>query len=124
MPTSLHAFAVLDGALCQLTTDGRRLRWHPPLATAVLEFRQGPLCFFVREHPHGLLPGLPNLYCLDGGFRLQWMAEWPNPDDPCAGLVSDDGATLVAVAASGAIVQLDAHSGRLRQHTLAVAAAS
>ena len=54
--TSPHAFAVIDGTLCQLTPHGRRLRWHAPLATAVIEFRQGPLCFFVREHPHGLLP--------------------------------------------------------------------
>ena len=90
----------------------------------MIEFRQGPLCFFVREHPHGLLPGLPNLYCLDGGFRLQWLAEWPNPDDPCAALVSHDGETLVAMSASGATVQLNAHSGRLQRHTLAVAAAS
>ena len=86
---------------------------HSPLATAVVEFRHGSLRYYVREHPHGLLPGLPNLYCLDGAFRLQWMAEWPEAADPCAAIVGEEGDALVTLAASGAIVRLDASSGRL-----------
>ena len=108
------ALAVIDGTLCQLTREGVRAGGHAPLATAVLEFRHGPLRFYVREHPFGLLPGMPNLYCLDGGFRLQWMAEWPDPADPCAAIVGEDGDTLVVMSASGAVVRLDANSGRLR----------
>jgi hypothetical protein len=69
----------------------------------------------VREHPHGLLPGLPNLYCLDGAFRLQWMAEWPEASDPCAAIIGEEGNTLVAQAASGAMIRLDATTGRLLQ---------
>ena len=107
------ALAVIDGTLCQLTRDGTRAGGHAPLATAVLEFRHGSLRYYVREHPHGLLPGLPNLYCLDGAFRLQWMAEWPDASDPCASIVGEEGQTLVAVAVSGSIVRLDANSGRL-----------
>lgn len=107
------ALAVIDGTLCQLTREGTRAGGHAPLATAVLEFRHGSLRYYVREHPHGLLPGLANLYCLDGAFRLQWMAEWPDASDPCAAIVGEEGNTLVAVAASGAIVRLDANSGRL-----------
>lgn len=107
------ALAVIDGALCQLTREGCRARGHAPLATAVVEFRPGQLCFYVREHPHGLLPGLPNLYCLDGAFRLQWMAEWPESAGPCTGIEGEEDGTLVALAASGAVVRLDAGSGRL-----------
>ena len=107
------ALAVIDGTLCQLTREGTRAAGHAPLATAVLEFRHGSLRYYVREHPHGLLPGLPNLYCLDGAFRLQWMAEWPDASDPCAAIIGDEGHALVAESVSGAVVRLDANSGRL-----------
>jgi hypothetical protein len=107
------ALAVIDGTLCQLTREGIRAAGHAPLATAVLEFRHGSLRYYVREHPHGLLPGLPNLYCLDGAFRLQWMAEWPDAGDPCTAIVGEEGDTLVAISASGSVVRLDADSGRL-----------
>lgn len=80
--------------------------------------------FYVREHAHGLLPGLPNLYCLDGALRLLWIAEWPHADDLCAGLVSDDDGVLVVLSASGAIVRLDAGNGRLLSWSQSVAAAS
>jgi hypothetical protein len=66
---------------------------------------------------------LPNLYCLDAAFRLQWMAEWPDPADPCTAIVGEEGNTLVALAASGAGVRLDAHTGRLLAHTQPMAAA-
>jgi hypothetical protein len=108
------ALAVIDGSLCQLTREGMRAAGHAPLATAVIEFRHGSLRTYVREHPYGLLPGIPNLYCLDGAFRLQWMAEWPEPANPCTAIVGEEGDTLVALAASGAVVRLDAHTGRLR----------
>src|SRR5688572_23608047 len=107
------ALAVIDGALCQLTREGLRAAGHPPLATAVLEFQHGSLRYYVREHPHGLLPGLPNLYCLDAAFRLQWMAEWPEAADPCTAILGEEGSMVVAQAASGAIVRLDANTGRL-----------
>jgi hypothetical protein len=107
------ALAVIDGTLCQLTREGARAAGHAPLATAVVEFRHGPLRYYVREHPYGLLPGLPNLYCLDAAFRLQWMAEWPEPADPCTAIVGEEGDTLVAMSASGATVRLDANTGRL-----------
>lgn len=110
---TLPALAVLDGTLCQLTRDGARAAGHAPLATAVVEFRHGSLRYYVREHPYGLLPGLPNLYCLDAAFRLQWMAEWPDPTDPCNAIVGEEGDTLVALSVSGATVRLDAHTGRL-----------
>ena len=124
MTPSPHAFAVIDGAFCQLTRFGRTIQRHAPLATAVADFHPGPLCFYVREHPFGLLPGLPNLYCLDGGFRLQWMAEWPNPADPCAEIVRVDGATLIATSVAGMTVRLDAHNGRLLSAELPVSIAS
>ncbi|MGH7947536.1 MAG: hypothetical protein ACREH8_16485 [Opitutaceae bacterium] len=117
------ALAVIDGTLCQLTRDGTRAAGHVPLATAVLEFRHGSLRYYVREHPHGLLPGLPNLYCLDGAFRLQWMAEWPDATDHCAAILGEEGGTVVAQAASGAIVRLDADTGRLLRVDQPMAAA-
>lgn len=107
------ALAVIDGTLCQLARDGSRAGGHPPLATAVVEFRRGPLRYYVREHPFGLLPGLPNLYCLDAAFRLQWMAEWPTPSDPCVSIAGEEGDTLFTVAGSGAIVRLHGPTGRL-----------
>ena len=113
LPNATSALAVIDGTLCQLTREGARAVGHTPLATAVVEFRHGPMRYYVREHPYGLLPGLPNLYCLDAAFRLQWMAEWPDPADPCAAIVGEEGETLVAVSASGATVRLDAATGRL-----------
>ena len=110
--TSLSpALAVIDGTLCQLTREGLRAGGHAPLATAVVEFRQGPMRIYVREHPYGILPGLPNLYCLDGGFRLQWMAEWPDPADLCASIVNEEGDTLVVASLTGAVVRLDARTG-------------
>lgn len=107
------ALAVIDGTLCQLTRAGARANGHAPLATAVLEFRHGSLRYYVREHPHGLLPGLSNLYCLDGAFRLQWMAEWPDSADPCSAIIGEEGSTVVAQSVSGAVVRLDADTGRL-----------
>jgi hypothetical protein len=68
---------------------------------------------YVREHPYGLLPGIANLYCLDGALRMQWMAEWPDPTDPCARIVDEVDDTLIAESVSGALVRLDAHTGRL-----------
>lgn len=115
---------MIDGTLCQLTRQGARAGGHAPLATAVVEFRHGPLRVYVREHPYGLLPGLPNLYCLDGALRLQWMAEWHDPADPCTRIVGEDGDTLLVEAASGALVRLDAHTGRLLGATHPMMAAS
>lgn len=107
------AFAVIDGALCQLGRFGGRTVWHAPLATAVAEFQRGPLRTYVREQTFGLLPGMPNLYCLDGDHRLQWMAEWPEPADPCSAIGEEVDGVLLVEAVSGARVRLDAATGRL-----------
>jgi hypothetical protein len=92
---------------------GSKTLSHAPLATAVVEFRRGPLCTYVREHPFGLLPGLPNLYCLDGANRLQWMAEWPDGSDPCAVIVDEADGVLTTMSVNGSTVRLDAATGRL-----------
>lgn len=123
MATLPSALAVIDGTLFRLTRKGAPAGFLTPLATAVLEFQRGPLCVYVREHPFGLLPGIPNLYCVDASLRLQWLAEWPDPADPCVRIVKVAGDQLVAEAASGAVVRLDAHTGRLLQVEHAVAAA-
>jgi hypothetical protein len=107
-----ESFAVLEGALYGLGPFGSRMVRHEPLATAVVEFCRKPLRTYVREHPYGLLPGLPNLYCLDGAHRLLWMAEWPHVDDPCARIVDEVDGELVVESASGVIVLLDAATGR------------
>lgn len=114
---------MIDGTLCQLTREGARAAKHVPLATAVVEFRQGAFRCFVREHPYGLLPGIPNLYCLDGAMRLSWIAEWPDPNDPCVRIIGEEGETLVVESASGAIIRLDVHNGRLLSAEAAMAAA-
>lgn len=119
--TPSPAFAVIDGSLCQLGRAGGRAIWHQPIATAVVEFRRGPLCTYVREHPFGLLPGLGNLYCLDGAHRLQWIAEWPATDGPCVRIVDERAGLLVVQAASGAEIRLDAATGRLLGRTDALA---
>jgi hypothetical protein len=124
LSTLPQALAVIDGTLCQLTREGLRAALLPPLATAVVEFRHGPLRTYVREHPFGLLPGLPNLYCLDGAFRMLWMAEWPDSSDPCAGIDREEGDTLVTTSVSGAEVRLDAHTGRLLSVTQPMEVAS
>jgi hypothetical protein len=110
--------------LCLLTREGARAVGHAPLATAVVEFRHGPLRVYVREHPYGLLPGLANLYCLDAAFRLQWIAEWPDFADPCARIVDEDGDTLLVESMSGSLIRLDAHTGRLLGVAQAMAEAS
>ena len=122
--TPSHALAVIDGSLCQLGRSGGRAVWHAPIASAVVEFRRGPLCTYVREHPYGLLPGIANLYCLDGAHRLQWIAEWPSADDPCAGIVDEVEGVLVAVSVAGVTVRLDAATGRLLGVASATARAS
>lgn len=123
MATLPSALAVIDGTLFRLTRKGAPAGFLAPLATAVLEFHRGPMCVYVREHPFGLLPGIPNLYCVDAALRLQWMAEWPDPADPCTRIVEVSGAQLVAESAAGAIVRIDAHNGRLLRVERPVAAA-
>lgn len=124
MTSETPALAVIDGTLCQLARDGARTVGHAPLATAIVEFRHGTMCYFVREHPYGLLPGMPNLYCLDAAFRLQWMAEWPDEAGPCTGIVGEEDGTLLALAAGGALVRLDRYTGRLVALEQPMAAAS
>lgn len=109
------ALAVIDGSLCRLNRRGSRATVHAPLATAIVEFHRGPVRSFVREHPFGLLPGIPNLYCLDGDFRLLWLAEWPDPADPCAAIVGEEGGTLTVTTVGGSTVHLDAGTGRLQR---------
>ena len=113
MTSPPSAFAVVDGTLRQLTRQGALAGHYPPLATAVVEIHPGPMCVYVREHPYGLLPGISNLYCLDRSLRLQWMAEWPDPADPCVRIIDAAGDALVVASESGAIVRLDARDGRL-----------
>ncbi len=113
MTDPAHALAVIDGSLCQLTRRGTRAGCHAPLATAVVEFHHGPLRVYVREHPYGLLPGIPNLYCLDASLCLQWMAEWPTPAEPCAKILGEEGGVLSVESVSGIRISLDAHTGRL-----------
>lgn len=113
MNTPLPSIAVIDGSLCQLTREGAHAAAHAPLATAVVEFCRGPRCFYVREHPHGLLPGIPNLYCLDRELRLQWLAEWPLADDPCAAIAQVEDEVLTVVSSRGVRVRVDANTGRL-----------
>jgi hypothetical protein len=114
---------VLEGALYCLGPFGSRALRHEPLASAILEFRRGPLCTYVREHPFGLLPGMANLYCLDGAHRLAWLAEWPLADDPCARILDERDGELIVQAASGAVVRLEAHTGRFIAAALPSAAA-
>src|SRR4029077_9916014 len=82
VPDVPQVLAVIDGTLCHLTRQGESAGRYVPSATARVEFHRGPMCVYVREHPHGFLPGIPNLYCLDGALRLLWMADWPNPAVP------------------------------------------
>lgn len=121
--TTPPAIAVIDGNLCRLNRAGTIVAAHAPLATAVLEFRHGPLRLYVREHPFGLLPGVPNLYCLGADFRLQWLAEWPLPADPCGRIVSEADGVLAVESVRGVTVRFDAETGRLRD-CAAVAMAS
>jgi hypothetical protein len=123
MITPIEALAVIDGALCHVGRAGERAVCHAPLATAIVEFRSGPLRTYVREHPYGLLPGFPNLYCLDGDLRLMWVAEWPALDDLCAVIVDEVQDELIVKSLSGATVRLDALTGRLVSWTGKVEAA-
>jgi hypothetical protein len=111
-PTS-PALAVIDGSLCQFTREGVPAHRYEPIATAVAEFRCGPMCIYVREHPYGLLPGISNLYCLDGALRLLWLAEWPGECGACTRIVDASGDVLTTESASGATVRIRAHTGAL-----------
>ena len=119
-PTPL---AVIEGALCRLTRQGSKSVGHRPLATAVVEFQQTPFRCYVREHTYGLLPGIPNLYALDGAFRLQWMAEWPDLNDPCAQIVGERDGILETISQNGLTVRFDAFTGRLISSCNSLAAA-
>ncbi|QYM79458.1 hypothetical protein K0B96_02250 [Horticoccus luteus] len=114
MTPASPSYAILDGSLCRVSPSGDRAASHAPLATAVAEFLHVPDRLYVREHPYGLLPGIPNLYCLDADLRLQWLAEWPAQDDPCVAILAVEDGALVAASASGARVLLEATTGRLR----------
>jgi hypothetical protein len=111
-PTS-PALAVIDGSLCQFTREGVPAHRYEPIATAVAEFHCGPMCIYVREHPYGLLPGISNLYCLDGALRLLWLAEWPGACGACTRIVDATGDVLTTESASGATVRIRAHTGEL-----------
>ena len=123
MPTPLSSLAVIDGTLRHLTRRGTPAEFYAPLATAVMEFRRGPMWVYVREHPHGLLPGIPNLYCVDASLKLKWMAEWPDPQDPCTRILETDADSLTAESATGAVLRIDAHTGRLLGMQRPIAAA-
>lgn len=123
MSSPKHASAIIDGTLCQIDRTGIRSRLHQPLGSAVVEFKQGPLCYFVREHPYGLLPGLPNLYCLGADLTLRWLAAWPDLNDLCAGIVAVEGEVLLVRTASGAEVRLDTTDGHVLGWSRSVAAA-
>jgi hypothetical protein len=107
------AFAVIDGKLCRLNRNGSVNAVHAPLATAVMEFRPGAMRLFVREHPYGLLPGVPNLYCVDLDFKMLWLADWPFVDDLCARLVDEAGEVLIVETVRGATVHVDTAAGRV-----------
>ena len=124
MKTQRHASAIIDGTLCQIDRQGMRSVACAPLGSAVVEFRHGPLQFYVREHPFGLLPGMANLYCLDASLRLRWIAAWPNASDPCAAILREEGSVLVTQSVSGLIVRLDVHDGRLLGCDQSIAEAS
>jgi hypothetical protein len=111
--TPRPALAVIDGTLCEFQRDGSRSVGHAPIATAVVEFLRGPMCFFVREHAFGLLPGMPNLYCLDLDYGLQWLAEWPADEAPCSAILGLEDDVLSVSSGSGSVVRIDATTGRL-----------
>jgi hypothetical protein len=115
------ATAIIDGALCHLNRRGDCIVRHAPLATAIVQFVPGPMRYYVCERPDGILPGLPNLYCLDGGLRLAWLAEWPWRDDPCVTILGEDNDCVSAATRSGVVVRLDRDSGRLIGDVAAVA---
>ncbi len=118
-----QALAVIDGSLCRLGRFGGRVPSFAPLATAVVEFASGAFCTYVRENPHGFLPGIANLYCLDGFNRLCWIADWPQADDPCDAILGLREGVLEALSVSGAHVRLDAADGRLLSWAKSIAAA-
>jgi len=118
------ATAIIDGSLCRLNWNGTRAARQLPLATAVIEFLPGALCTFVRENPLGLLPGLSNVYCLDGDLNLRWLADWPHANDPCMALLHVENEVLSTLSTRGLLVRLDAATGRLVDAVLPVAAAS
>jgi hypothetical protein len=124
LKTAPHASAIIDGTLCQIDHRGLRSIERAPLGSAIAEFRPGPLCFYVREHAFGLLPGMANLYCLDANLHLRWIAAWPDASDPCAEILSEEDAVLVTRSVSGALVRLDARDGRLFDCGSSLAAAS
>lgn len=89
-----------------------------------MEFRQGPLRLYVREHPFGLLPGMSNLYCLDANFGLLWLAQWPYAEDPCGRLGDEADDILMTESVAGLSVRLDAATGRVVECQPRIAAAS
>lgn len=89
-----------------------------------MEFCHGPMRLYVREHPYGLLPGVPNVYCLDPNFRMLWLAEWPLVTDPCGKLVEETADVLTVQSVAGVTVRLDAATGRVIDCTHPMAAAS
>ena len=113
MTTNPPSSAIIDGTLCQIDRLGLRSIACAPLGSAVVEFKRGPLQFYVREHPFGLLPGMANLYCLDADLRLRWMAAWPYVDDPCAEIICEEENVLVTRSMSGKLVGLDVFNGGL-----------
>ena len=71
------------------------------------------MCIYIRENPLGLLPGISNLYCLDGALSLLWIAQWPDECGPCTRIVDASNDLLTTEAASGATVRFVAHTGKL-----------
>jgi hypothetical protein len=119
-----HASAIIDGTLCQLNRHGTRSVTCAPLGSAIVEFRQNPFCVYVREHPFGLLPGIANLYCLDGDLCLRWMAAWPEGMGHCTAIIGEEGNELLVQSAAGPTVRLDRLDGRPVSIAPAISAAS
>jgi hypothetical protein len=108
-------FAIIDGCLCKLNRRGTVLRRLQPLGGRVLCFLSFEGRLLVLEQADGFLGGMPNLYCLDEGFRLLWLAETPASLEAWAGLVGVQDGLLHCTDLRGGHHELCLTDGRLQQ---------
>ena len=113
-PEDPCSLAILDGALCRVNRKGRAVLRHPPIGTAVVQFRVLPSGNIVAlEHPYGFLDGFANLTCLDERLRLLWFFASPPDGGLYAELGAETETTLTARSTGGVECTFDVRDGQL-----------
>ena len=110
----IPSFAIIEGNLCRLNRRGTVTKRLHPLGGSVAEFHLLGTDMIVREEASGFLAGMPNLYCINEGLRIVWLAELPSAQESYSTVLGVDPERIVCRSSSGHDHHLDPKTGKLQ----------